>query len=134
MSTTTTGNQIFVLGSAELGSLQRIAKRLFSQDRLDGDSMRDLAQKIDGIAASAIQLDDGSISSEPESDFDPSSPEILKAFADKICALKRSALCDVDTGGGFGVASEQHYLLALDALGTAERFMRLAHCHRMRGD
>lgn len=65
---------------------------------------------------------------------DPSSPEVLRYFANRIRDLKQAALCDVDTGGGFGVPSEEHFLLALDALDSAQRFMRLAHCFRMRGD
>lgn len=52
--------KMFVVASPELDSLREIAKRLYSQNHLSGDDMRDLAQRLDGILRSAVPLEEES--------------------------------------------------------------------------
>lgn len=70
---------------------------------------------------------------DPYTDEDGSSPELLDNFKHRIEALRRDMLCNID-GSCLGVMSEQNYLLALDALGSAQRFMQIAVYFRRRGD
>lgn len=71
----------------------------------------------------------------PDDEWTPrsGSPEVLVTFADRIRSLRVDALCAIDSEG-CGVMSTEHALLALDTLGAAERFMRLALYYRRRND
>lgn len=46
----------FLITRYDLGRLRAIAKRLFSENRIDGDTMRNLAQTIDGITRTCEQI------------------------------------------------------------------------------
>lgn len=48
----------FVVTEGELAVLRSIMNRLYSQQRLSGDDMRNMAQKIDGVLAAAIPIVD----------------------------------------------------------------------------
>ena len=46
----------FLITRYDLGRLRAIAKRLFSENRIDGDTMRNLAQTIEGITRTCEQI------------------------------------------------------------------------------
>jgi hypothetical protein len=61
----------------------------------------------------------------------------MSETAQVIRKLRADLLFDDVEGSGcqvLGPLSEQYYLLALDALEQAHRYMQLAHIHAMRGD
>ncbi len=50
-------SRFYAISSQDLTRLANVAKRLFSETRLDGDGMRDLAQTIELIVRVALQLE-----------------------------------------------------------------------------
>ncbi len=46
----------FYISDTDLARIQRVTKRLFTEERLDGNSMRDLAQTLDGVSRSCAEL------------------------------------------------------------------------------
>lgn len=48
---------LFVIERWELDRLSRLATRLFAENRMDGDAMRDAAQLVSGIVARACEID-----------------------------------------------------------------------------
>ena len=60
-------------------------------------------------------------------------PDTLDDFQRKVEALRVSALLEID-GAGASPMSEQFYLLALNHLESASRFLKLAKYNQSRGD
>lgn len=50
--------KFFVIEDGHMNTLERLAKRLFTENRMDGDEMRDAAQALDGIRRAAIEFPD----------------------------------------------------------------------------
>ena len=50
--------KLFVIEDGHLSMIERIAKRLFTETRMDGDEMRNAAQALDGIRRAAIEFPD----------------------------------------------------------------------------
>jgi hypothetical protein len=48
--------EVYLIDSNELALLRRVASRLFTEDRLSGDEMRDMAQALDTLARRVAEL------------------------------------------------------------------------------
>ena len=48
--------EVYLIDSNELALLRRVASRLFTEDRLSGDEMRDLAQALDTLTRRVAEL------------------------------------------------------------------------------
>lgn len=68
---------------------------------------------------------------DPTISFEPSD---LEAAAGKICTLRRAFLVDGISEDGSDLFAQEHFLLALAALDSAERHMRLAQYHQTRAN
>ncbi len=44
----------FLISESSLAALKSVATRLYSEDRMSGDQMRNTAQKIDGVIAGCV--------------------------------------------------------------------------------
>jgi hypothetical protein len=51
-------HDLFAIERHEVERLKRLARRLYTEDRMGGDEMRDAAQLLDYIADHAIPLDE----------------------------------------------------------------------------
>jgi hypothetical protein len=59
-------------------------------------------------------------------------PEQLREYADEIDDLHTRLLYEMDEAGAYAV-SEQYYLLAVNALDSSQRYMRMAAIEQSRG-
>lgn len=49
--------QLYVIEEGHLNVLAKLAKRLFTEQRMNGDEMRDGAQALSGIIATCLQVE-----------------------------------------------------------------------------
>lgn len=68
-----------------------------------------------------------------DDDEDVDTRTALDTFAKKIQALRMNMLCEID-GAELGCMSGEHYLLAMGALDSAQRFATIALYHLCRDD
>lgn len=58
------GPMYYLISEEHKHALQRLAKRLYTEDRMNGDEMRNAAQLLDAIVASGIAVRDSQINVE----------------------------------------------------------------------
>lgn len=49
-------DQFFMISKLEIARLQAVASRLFTENRMDGDDMRNAAQAIDAVTRACLQM------------------------------------------------------------------------------
>lgn len=57
MTDKTEPTKLYVVEGSELDTLARVAKRLYTEERLDGDAMRNLAQCVDVIVRRVREME-----------------------------------------------------------------------------
>lgn len=54
----------YLITAGDIRKLDQAAKRLYTEDRMDGDTMRDMAQVLDAIRRGALAWDGGDLPQE----------------------------------------------------------------------
>jgi hypothetical protein len=105
----------FVTASA-LTALRKLRDRLYSEERMSGEEMRDRAQWLDSFLENAL----------PDYNAEPETPvAIMQSAIDRIEKVRGELLCDIDEKN-LTTAQVQYLILALNALDSGKCFLKLA--------
>lgn len=106
--------------ASALTALRKVRNRLYSEERMDAEEMRDRAQWLDSFLANALP------DSEFECNAEPENPVAIMEFAIKqIEKVRTELLCDMDEKNPTP-AQTQYLILALNALDSGKCFLKLA--------